>query len=208
MAVGMHLRISLHLVRAPICHHAQIPALSGCETQAALASMASHPIAASVPAPRYLMGWSAFSAILCALPILVAGYRSIPPHKPSFISGGTVAGAARHRAFFHRCLFRNCKSGWCNVGNGRAALAASPPDGSPKETGAIHSSGDGMGLKAANRGQIALGVGAPDCSAARDVPVAYRLVRVVKSRRFLAFASPFAASRDRSFQKYIPSPIA
>lgn len=70
-------------------------------------------------------------SIALALLILLAGYRSVPPDKkPCFVPGGcTVASAARHRAFFHRCLPLEYASGWGSGGSGRAVLATSPPGG-------------------------------------------------------------------------------
>lgn len=151
-----------------------------------------------------------FGPIALALLTLLAGYRSVPPDRPCFIPGGcTVASAARHRAFFHRCLSLEYVSGWGSGGSGRAVLATSPPGGPHRAASAGLIPDDGSGCMAMGRGQTVLGPEVLDCSAACDVPVAYRFVRAVKSRgSLLAFTPPFAASRERSSQKNSPSPIA
>lgn len=151
-----------------------------------------------------------FGPIVLALLIFLAGYRSVPPDRPCFMPGGcTVASAARHRAFFHRCLSLEYVSGWGSGGSGRAVLATSPPGGPHRAASAGLIPDDGSGCMAMGRGQTVLGPEVLDCSAACDVPVAYRFVRAVKSRgSLLAFTPPFAASRERSSQKNSPSPIA
>ena len=151
-----------------------------------------------------------FGPIALALLILLAGYRSVPPHKPCFVLGGcTVASAARHRAFFHRCLTLEYVSGWGSGGSGRAVLATSPPGGPHQAASAGLIPDNGSRCMAMGWGQTVLGPEVLDCSAACDVPVAYRFVRAVKSMGIsLAFTPPFAASRERSSQKNSPSPIA
>jgi len=151
-----------------------------------------------------------FGPIVLALLIFLAGYRSVPPDKPCFMPGGcTVASAARHRAFFHRCLTLEYASRWASGGSGRAVLATSPPGGPHQAASAGLIPDNGNGCMAMDRGQTVLGPGVLDCSAAYDVPVAYRFVRAVKPRGSpLALTPPFAASRERSSQKNSPSPIA
>jgi len=137
----------------------------------------------------------AFGPIALISLIILAGYRSIPPHTPCFISGGcTVATAARHRAFFHRYPARTCKGGWGNDGNGRAVLATSPPNDFQW---------------AAGRGRLALYLEVPDRSASCHVPVAYRFVRVAKSRGSPSILRPLLLRRGIAvLKKYSPSPIA
>ncbi len=116
----------------------------------------------------------AFGPIALALLILLAGYRSVPPHKPYFTFG--------HRAFFRLCLTLKHVSGWGSVGLGRAVLATSSPGGSHQAASACVIPDDGIGCMATGRGQTFLGPDVLDRLAACDVPVAYRFVRAVKSR--------------------------
>lgn len=151
-----------------------------------------------------------FGPIALALLILLAGYRSVPPDKPCFMPGGcTVASAARHRAFFHRCLTLEYISGWGSGGSGRAVLATSPPSGPHQAASAGLIPDDGSGCMAMDRGQIVLGPEVLDCSAVCDVPVAYRFVRAVKSRESPSLSRTLLLRRGIAvLKKYSPSPIA